>query len=387
MFNFFKRQETRKMKQQVLTEGFRLINAYSPAFTSFNGGIYEMHLIRAAIETIATHCSKLNPVVASPKYKDLDKLLKERPNELMNMQQFIARIVTMLECDNNAFIVPIFADTTAQKIIGLYPVMSRGSKIVQVDGEFYLVYKIENDTRAIEYSRVGHLRKHYYDKEFYGKNNSVMLSTAKMIDAQEQGIMTGVTNGASIRMLAKLSNVLTDDDMKKERTRLKEDNLTMSNNGGILIFDNKYSDIKVVDSKPFIIDDKQSAEIKKNVENYFHVSESVIQNKASEDEWNAFYEGCVEPIALQLGLELTKVLGYPVMFESSRLQFAKNETKLNYCQAMFDRGIITINQVLDVWNMPHVADGDKRYIRKEYTEVNLLGKEGENNESSERKEV
>ena len=29
----------------------------------------------------------------------------------------------------------------------------------------------------------------------------------------------------------------------------------------------------------------------------------------------------------------------------------------------------------------------KRYIRKEYTEVNLLGKEGENNESSERKEV
>ena len=161
----------------------------------------------------------------------------------------------------------------------------------------------------------------------------------------------------------------------------------MNNNGGILIFDNKYSDIKVVDSKPFIIDDKQSAEIKKNVENYFHVSENVIQNKASEDEWNAFYEGCIEPIALQLGLELTKVLGYPVMFESSRLQFAKNETKLSYCQAMFDRGIITINQVLDVWNMPHVADGDKRYIRKEYTEVNLLGKEGENNESSERKEV
>lgn len=375
LFNFRRKVEKRKMQQQLLTDGFRLINGYSPTFTTFNGGLYEMHLIRAAIETIATHASKLNPTIASPEYKHLEKLLKERPNDLMNMQQFISRLVTMLECDNNAFIIPIYADKTATKVIGLYPVLSRGSKVVQEDGDLYLVYKIENTTRAIEYSRVGHLRKHYYDKEIYGSNNSVMQSTVELINAQEQGIMEGIKNGASIRLLAKLTNVLTPEHMNEERKRLREDNLEMSNNGGILMFDNKYSDIKVVDSKPFIVDDKQSEQIKSNISNYFHVSEAVIQNKANEDEWNAFYEGKIEPIALQLGMELTKVLGYPVMFESSRLQFAKNDTKLNYCQAMFDRGILTTNQVLDVWNMPHVEDGDKRYIRKEYAEVSLLGKE------------
>ena len=46
---------------------------------------------------------------------------------------------------------------------------------------------------------------------------------------------------------------------------------------------------------------------------------------------------------------------------------------------MTDRGLITVNQGLAVFNLPPVEDGDKRYIRKEYTEVKNLDKE-ENNE-------
>ena len=48
---------------------------------------------------------------------------------------------------------------------------------------------------------------------------------------------------------------------------------------------------------------------------------------------------------------------------------------------MFDRGILSINQVMDIWNMAHVDDGDKRYIRREYVDINELGGE-ENAESN-----
>ena len=92
-------------------------------------------------------------------------------------------------------------------------------------------------------------------------------------------------------------------------------------------------------------------------------------------------------MALQLGQVLTNMLmdnkdiekGYGVIFESSRLQFASNNTKLNFVTQMTDRGLITVNQGLAVFNLPPVEDGDKRYIRKEYTEVKNLDKE-ENNE-------
>ena len=210
-----------------------------------------------------------------------------------------------------------------------------------------------------------------------------MYPTLNLMHTQNQGILEGIKQSANIRFLAKLNNVLTPGDMVKEKQRLVEDNLSTSNNGGVMLFDSKYSDVKTVDSKPYIVDDKQTELIRKNVFNYFHISEEIIQCKASEDEWNSFYESCIEPIAIQLGQVLTRMFftdeeikrGYNITLESSKLQFASNNTKLNVSQQLFDRGILTANQVMDIWNLPHVENGDKRYIRKEYTEVTNLDKD------------
>ena len=177
------------------------------------------------------------------------------------------------------------------------------------------------------------------------------------------------------------------EDLKKERQRLSEDNLSSDNNGGVLIFDAKYSQVQPIESKPFIIDPQQSEQIRKNVFDYFHVSEEILQNKANEDEWNSFYEGCIEPIAIQLSQVLTCMFfsekeikdGCIIHLESSKLQFASNNTKLSVSQQLFDRGILTVNQVMRIWNLPEVPDdegGNKRYIRKEYTEVINLDNDG-----------
>ena len=75
--------------------------------------------------------------------------------------------------------------------------------------------------------------------------------------------------------------------------------------------------------------------------------------------------------------------GINIVLESTKLQFVSNNTKLQVSQQLFDRGILTTDQVMDIWNLPRIGEangGDKRYIRKEYTEVNNLDKE-ENNES------
>ena len=165
----------------------------------------------------------------------------------------------------------------------------------------------------------------------------------------------------------------------------------MENNGGILIFDSKYSEIQKVDSKPFIVDKEQMDLIKNNVFDYFHMSEAILQNTATEDQWNLFYEDVIEPIAIQISQVLTNMIikqsdiekGLYVVLESTKLQFISNTTKLNVSQQLFDRGILSTNQVMDIWNLPHVsADEDKRYIRKEYTEVNNLDKDVVDNNSN-----
>jgi HK97 family phage portal protein len=382
LLNFMKKPEQRK--SEILTQQFKLLNGYNAVFSSYTGGLYEMELTRAAIETIAIHCSKLNPVITGKKNTKLNAILQTKPNYLMTTQQFLGKLITILMCENNAFIIPIYSDDTATDIVGLYPISASGSQIISENGKTYLKYQLDGKYKAIEYERVGHLRRHYYSKDFYGDSNKALSPTLDLLNTQVQGIIEGIKQSATIRFLARMANVLLPGDMKKERDSFTQNNLGSDNNGGVAIFDSKYADVKVVDSKPFIIDDKQSALIKANVMDYFHVSEEVLQNKASEDQWNAFYEGCIEPIAIQLGQVLTSMLfnveeikrGYQVTLESTKLQFASNTTKLNVSQQLFDRGILRINQVMDIWNLPHVPEEeDKRYIRKEYTEVTNLDKE------------
>lgn len=378
----FKKKEERKLRE-YLTQQFKLINGYNASFSTYSGGMYEMELIRSAVESIATQCSKLNPVVVGKKYKNIERMLQFAPNKIMTTQQFISKLVTILKVENNAFIIPIYPNQLSNEIVGLYPVRTSGARITTYNGEDYLVYKIDGKEYAIEYARVGHLRNHYYEKEYWGSGNDAMKPTLDLIHTQNQGIVEGIKQSANIRFLAKLNNVLTPTDMELEKKRFVENNLTSSNNGGVLLFDSKYGDVRTIDSKPYIVDDKQAELIRKNVFNYFHISEEIIQSKASEDEWNSFYESCIEPIAIQLGQVLTKMFftpdevkrGYHIVLESSKLQFASNNTKLSVSQQLFDRGILSTNQVMDIWNLPHVEDGDKRYIRKEYTEVTNLDKE------------
>lgn len=383
---FSKKVEERKIKK-YLTNTFKLINGYSPVYSTFNGGLYEMALTRTCIDKIATQCSKLNPVINANKkeYKNIQLILQNKPNRLMTTQQFLYRLVTILLTENNAYIIPIYddKDKLGIKPVGYYPVRYEGSKIVLYDGIEYLVYKINEEKYCIEYDRVGHLRRMYYKKEYMGESNSVLAPTMDLINTQEQGIKEGVKSGAMIRFLAKLTNVINDEDLVKEQKRIRDSQLSVENNGGVLIFDNKYSDIQKVDSRPFIVDKDNMDIIKNNVFDYFHCSEGIIQNTASEDNWNLFYEDVIEPLAIQLSQVLTNMIvkaedikhDIKVVLESTKLQFISNATKLSVSQQLFDRGIFTVNQVMAIWNLPPVEDGDKRYIRKEYTEVQNLDKD------------
>jgi len=389
LFNF-KNKEKRGLTATQINQVWKLLEGYNPIYTTYTGSLYEMTLIRSTIDIIANQCSKLNPKIdfGVKKYSNVKTMLTTKPNKIMTMQQFLYKLVTIYLAENNAYIVPIY-DEYYEKIVGLYPVRGAGSEILMYNGEPFLKYKVDNKYFYEYYKNVGHLKRHYYDKEFIGTSNDALQSTMDLISTQEQGITAGIKSAATIRFLAKLNVVMNPESLKKEQERLKNDQLSVDNNNGVLIFDNKYSDVQKVDSKPFIVDKDQMEIIKSNVFDYFHVSENILQNKATEDEWNSFYEGCIEPIAIQIGEVLTNMLinsndinsDKNITLESTKLQFASNSTKLQVSQQLFDRGILSTNQVMDIWQMPHVPDGDKRYIRKEYTDITELNKdlEGDDN--------
>ena len=142
----------------------------------------------------------------------------------------------------------------------------------------------------------------------------------------------------------------------------------------MLLFPNTFQNIKQVDSKPYVPDADQMKVINESVYRYFNVNEEVLRGEAFGDKWTAFYESAVEPFAIQFSevmsimLQLNGQLSGDsgVFATANRLQYMSNAEKLNVSSQLLDRGILSINDVREIWNLPPVDDGDKRIIRGEY---------------------
>lgn len=283
-----------KKAQEKQIEGyFKMLNAYSPVFETFEGGIYEMELTRAAIHSFANHCSKLKPEIMGNAYKNLEKKLQFKPNPFMDTSKFLYRLATILSVDTTAFIIPLYAEDM-ESIIGYYPLLPQGVEIVEYKGEPWLRYTFANGQKAaIEFNRVGILTKYQYKDDFFGGGNKALKPTLELLDLQKQGMEEGINQSAMIRFMAKLGQNLRPEDISKERERFSKENLSADNKSGVMMFDAKYSDVKQIDSKPFIVDAEQIKIIQTNVYNYFGTNEDILQNKYSEETFNAFYEGAI----------------------------------------------------------------------------------------------
>lgn len=370
--NFRRLRETERI-EAGLGEFFKLMNAYIPSYATFEGGLYEMELTRAAIHSFATHVSKLKPEVRGSGNKKLERLLQYRPNPLMDTKKYLYRLATVYAVDNTAFIAPL--EDRGGNVIGFYPLATSKCRIIKVDGVPYLQYEWGDGRRsAVELERAGILTQMQYDSELFGSSNACMLPTMQLLAAQNQGIIEGVKNGASIRFLAKLAQSLKPKDLTEERERFTKENLSADNNNGVLVFDQKYEDIKQIQSTPYSVPDAQARMIRENVYDYFGTNEKILRNEYSSNEWNAYYEGKIEPVAIELSLVHTHMaftdheiaFGNEIIFTSNRLQYLTNAEKLNTVTQLFDRGFLTHNQGLEIFNLPPIEGGDKCYIRKEY---------------------
>ena len=357
---------------------FKMMDGYTPIFTTYDGGIYEMELTRACIHTFANHCSKLQPNVEGPDKRGVKAMLNGKPNLFMTSAQFLYKVATIYETQNTCFIVPVLDDF--DRLTGFYPINPQQVEVLDVKGEPWLRYTFKNGEKAaIELYRCGVVSKYLYKSDIKGENNRALAPTLQLLNVQNQGIEEGIKNSASIRFMATLNNFTKREDLKKQRKEWVEDNLS-SEAGGLAVFPNTYGNVQQIQSQAKIVDPEQMNIIQTRVLNYFGSNQDVLQNKTVGDAWSAYYEGKIEPFAIQLSQAMTymtftaneRTRGNAIVWSSNRLQYLSNADKLQTSTQLFDRGVLSTNDVMDIWNLPHVEGGDKRYIRKEYTEVSQL---------------
>ena len=378
----FGRDTTPPRQEQT---SFQLLSDYRPVFRTWGGKLYEDGLVRSSIDAKARNVAKLQIVIQGEAKPKLQTQLRKRPNSFQTWSQFLYRLSTILDMQNTAIIVPVINEMG--ETVGIYPVYYTKLDVVAYNGEPWIRMEFADHERAaVQLSKVGIMTRFQYRNDLFGESNHALDPTAKLIDMQHQAIEEGVKTAASYQFMATLTNFTNDEDLAKERARFTEQNLKAKGASGVLLWPNTYKDIKQIETKPYVVDPDQMKLIRTNVFDYFGTNEDVLQSRVYGDAWAAYYENCIEPFAIQLSEVLTAMLFSPIeqsngsmiMATSNRLQYMTTKDKADTTAIFADRGLATIDELREIWNLPPLPNGMGQAIpvRGEYYDLRENNEEG-----------
>lgn len=359
---------------------YKLLNSYENYFYPVADCIYDDATVRTCIDAIAKNVAKLK--ISHNRRKGdavvqvdnrLNYLLGTRPNEFMSAYDFIYKIVSQCYCHNNSFTY-IKRDQLGN-IIGFYPLDYGAVSLVEYDGEMYCKFAfMQAGFVTVPYTSIIHIRKHFNTHDIFGDSNKEILGeNLSLLTTLKQGLKKAVKEGSRIKGLLKFTGILRPEDQQAQLDLFTSNIKSTSNGSGIGSTDAK-ADFIELKSQNTTADNNQMNLVREDVYRYFGVSEKIITANYTESEWNAFFESVIEPLAIQMSQEFTskvfseKERGYgnEITFTMNRLEYVSLDSKVNLVQVLQQTGVMTINELREIFGFSALPDGGKRLVSLNY---------------------
>ena len=385
----------KKTDRPVESTTYQMMTTWGEHFYQWNGNLYDSDIVRACIrpkvkavgKLIGKHIRgegtdmKINP---SPWIRSL----LERPNPYMTAQQFQEKMAANLALTNNAFALIVRNEETGTPM-QLYPIEPISVTAVDDNGKWFIEFTHKNGSiSCFKYEDLIHLKDDFYGNQIFGVNPAPALaSLMECVGTIDQGIVKAVKNSGVIKWLLKYTQPLRPEDLKRNVKEFVDNYLDVeSETFGAAGIDTK-ADAKQIEPKDYVPNAAVTDRLVKRTYSFFGVNESIVTSDYTEDQWNAFYESQVEPVAIQFSEAVSMRLftrreaaaGNRIIYESFNLTCASTKTKLELV-AFVDRGIMSPNEVRLVLNLPPIPGGDE-YIRRLDTQpIDTATEGGDGNE-------
>ncbi len=381
---FRKREPTKNEKadKNIL----RMVTSWGEHYYAWNGRLYDSDIIRSCIRPKVKAAGKLVAKHIRQDAKSLNvnpdaniRFILSEPNPFMTGQMFQEKVATQLCLNNNAFILIIRDDNG--KPVQLYPIPCVMCETQYINDELYLKFQYRNGkSHTFRYDQIIHLRQDFNEHDIFGESPAKALSSMmEVIGTIDQGIIKAIKNSGAVRWLLTFGNSLRQEDIKKNVQDFVDNYLNVeSDTFGAAGVDSKATATRI-EPKDFVPNAAQTEKTIQRIYSFFNTNEKIVQSKWNEDEWNAYYEAEIEPLAIQLGETYTVRLfsrkerahGNKIVFTASNLQCASLNTKLAFV-AMVDRGAMTPNEWRETMNMAPIDGGDQPIRRLDTQVVNMI---------------
>lgn len=350
------------------------------------GSLRDNEIVGAIANVIASNVGKLSPQIIRKDAKgitikndQLSKLLNIRPCPEATTYDFLYKMASDLIYTSNAFSV-LFYNEDYTTIDRIQPITVRSHRIFEDEsGNLFLkfIWDYDGMEYTVPYQFVIHIKGRYNKKRFLGTPpDTEIKNSTELLEVTYNGIKNVINNSAALRGYLKYNNIANDTDIKNKVNEFKKAYLSAENEGGIAGLDSTI-DFEEIIQQPRPIPVNQVTFFRENIYRYYGVNEKILNSTYSEAEWNSFYEAIIEPIAIQLSLEFTfkiftdreRGFGNKIVFTTNRLQYATLQTRSAIGRALYDRGILTINEYRELMYYPQIEGGDIRMVSLNYVKA------------------
>lgn len=250
-----------------------------------------------------------------------------------------------------------------------------GRAYVEELGKTYLVisYKNTGVVDLIPYHLVVHLR---YKPQNIFLNESYDSKMTEIVDLYDTALNLKLKqlageNGDKVVFKLSLTNI-AEEQLKRIKAKQVSDQLT---NSKAIVIDSTES-VERLQLTNFAYDREAVNDITKNIYNFFGVNENVVKGDYTEQQFSAFYNNTIEPLALRFQEEMQrKLIDKNDIIDGERLEVVKTRiiATLSQFVGMFDKlvyhGVMSQNDLRRIIGLDPIEGGDTYYTNLNAVEI------------------
>lgn len=368
----------------------------APIFTSFGKNIYLSDFVNNAIDRVASEISKIelksivqNSDTLQIQNDDITRLFRFKPNPLQTTGDFFASVEWLRRKYCNAFIYPQYVIITLpdgrqfRRYTAFYPLNPQAVYIGVNDGQAWEIRMDFEDgsSYTLPYEDLIHMRWRRGANTIIGGgddygavNDYDVIRTIDALDKTIQGLPKSIEASLQIKGVYSAKTVADQAKMGKIRDDF-ESHITVSKSGMIATdLGGEFTPVRI--SAPEISDTALKF-LKSVIQERYGVSAAVLSGDYTGEQHSAFYQTAIEDFIVQFEQAMTACVftpreqdvGHRIKCYYSKVNYMATADKMNLAGLAKETGIMTLNQINEMFGIEPFEGGDRRLQSLNYVNI------------------
>lgn len=393
-FNFFKNLLAKfrgNDEKRIITE---VLSDSRAVFSSFGNDIYFSDFVNNCIDRIASEISKIEIVSVVEKENSvrrvndcITRLFKFQPNPLQTTKDFLASCEWLRRKHMNAFIYPQY-DAESNQYTAFYPLDPVSVELGYFEDGSRDIKFFWRDGSAdvLPYESVIHLKwRRGISTQIGGGNDfgavddSNTLRSLKTLDELLQGLPKMIASSLNLNGILSVKT-LVEKNALEQAAKDFESRIYKSKSGIVAVgLEGNYTPVQ----KAFpAVPDNVMKFLKDIIRERYGVSEAILSGDFSAIQHAAFFQNCIESFIVEFEQAFTERLftrqakdkGRRIKCYYSRVAYLSETDKLALSKLALESGLMTLNELREVFGFVPIPEGDRRLQSLNFVEVNLVDK-------------